>query len=354
MVHLNPLWINTMLDKESRGELLPGGGAYGVAAGRSREPFEFFVPYFELLAESGRDIRGDFHNFVFIHASEARLRSILYADWNRNTRLRMYHYCDREGRPITVKADDVARMQSIFRAHNLDFFFGTPVKSLQSAKGRQVRVRLPYWEDKQGEIRRISTKGGQGVASLKVAFLIDGLEKEITFTDLSIDDIEFLDSDTRQLLGGKVIENFEREVAILLGHKFEKKKHAASQAEHEREDELKLRRLLSFSDIEIDGEDDRRRFTALMLMASVMLGDAEATARYQPQIEAWLSGASPKHPLPVFIAAYLQLALFVATRNPTLRTAVKACRAAHPDLPPILTRLLNKVRDIKTTRHSNK
>jgi len=353
MTHRNPQWIQAMLDKEQRGELQPADDeALGATARYRKEPFDFYIPYLDLLSESGRDLRGDFHRFVFIRASKERLNSIVYADWNRNTRLPLRPYRDRGGNAIMIRERELNRLRMIFRQHHLDFFLGTPVQSLKNAKGRQVRIRLPYWEDKEGEIRRINTKEGQGTASLKVAFLIDGLEKEITFSDLDVNAIEFLDAETQVLLSGKVIENFEREVAVLLGHRFVHRRfrkdadRKAYQAERRREDMPRLRHLLSFADIEMDNDDDHRRFTALMLMCSVMAGDADATRRYQSQIENWLGDKTAL--ASTATDAYLMTALFVATRAPYLRTAVKAFRNAHPDCPPIISRFINKVRDLRT------
>lgn len=352
MIHLNPKWIQVMLDKEQHGEQSP--------------TFQFYVPYLDLLSATGRDLRSDFHNFVFIHASEERLNGLLYADWNTNTRLRLYPYRNKEGRTIKIHESELNRLRVIFRQQNLEFFVGTSVRALEHAQGSKVRIRMPYWEDKEGVIRRVKVKNAQGTALLKVAFLIDGMEREITFPNLHESDIEFVDEHDRQLLSGKVVENFEREVAILLGHKFVHKRcHSDSDrkaylAGRQREDMPRLRRLLSFSDIEMDNEDDHRRFIALMLMCSVMLGDAEASTRYQSQIETWFYGKDQRRGSAFFTShlslftptdAYMMIALFVATRDSQLRTAVKDYRDTHPDCPPIISRFINKVRDAKTRKY---
>ena len=48
--------------------------------------------------------------------------------------------------------------------------------------------------------------------------------------------------------------------------------------------------------------------------------------------------------------AYLCLALFIATRDPRLRDAVKAYRKSHPDCPQIIGTFINKVRNIPTVK----
>jgi hypothetical protein len=109
----------------------------------------------------------------------------------------------------------------------------------------------------------------------------------------------------------------------------------------------------------MDSDDDRRRFTALMLMCAVLLGDTEAVRRYQQQVEQYLKEdgfvgdaevAEDGRRLSTPTAAYLTIALFVATKNPDLRTAVKAFRDGHPDCPPIISRFINKVRDARAKK----
>lgn len=348
MVHLNPKWIATMLERECRGEF---SRVDQPDVSPVQEPFSFYVPYLDIQADKSHDVRGDFHSFVFLRGSEKRVRQIVSADWNTNTRLRLFHYRNKEGEAIKVPDRELSRLRSVFRQHYLRCFYGVPVQPLGVfSQGSKVRVRLPYWEDKEGEIRRIRLRQGSRSASMRVAFTIEGLEREITFPDLHEGDVEFCDLQTEQLLSGKVIENFEHEIAILLGHRFavDKKLSATARevylAEKKREDTPKLRRLLTFADIDIDNADDRQRFTALMLMCAALLQDADALRRYRPQVEQWYADVEADTPT----HAYLAIALFVATRNPSLRMAVKSYRVTHPDCPPVITRFYNKVRDLRT------
>ena len=363
MIHHNPVWIQTMLERELRGELL---SRQQLETGLRREPFEFYVPYFDIQRERDAEIRNDFRKFVFINASEKRIGELLTADWNTNTRLRLYHYRNKMGEKIRVRNSDIRGLQMAIRRFSMEYFEGVPDQPLtQFAEGSKVRIKLPCWEDKEGEIRRIHVRTKTGTASMRVAFVISGLEREVTFPELHEGDVEFLDQQTRQLLSGKVIENFENEVAIILGHRYavgKKQGETARQAyvaEKKREDAPKLRRMLSFADIDMDSDDDRRRFTALMLMCAVLLGDAEAVQRYQQQVEQYLKEdgfvgdaevAEDGRRLSTPTAAYLAIALFVATKNPDLRTAVKAFRDGHPDCPPIISRFINKVRDARAKK----
>lgn len=348
MIHLNPKWIDIMLDRERRGEL---SKVDGQAVDCKAEPFSYYIPYLDIQADKSLRVRGDFHNFVFLHGSEKRVLQIVTSDWNTNSRLHLYHYRNKQGEKIKISDKELNRLRSVFRQHYLHCYYGVPAQSLKSfSKGSKVRIRLPYWDDKEGEIRRIHLREGSKSASMRVVFTIEGLEREVTFPDLHEGDVEFCDLQTEQLLSGKVIENFEQEVAILLGHRFAVSKKLSGTArevylaEKKREDAPKLRRLLSFADIDIDDTDDRQRFTALMLMCAALLHDTDAVSRYRSQVEQYLKSDGVGGDT----QAYLTIALFVATKDPHLRMAVKSYRAAHPDCPPILTRFYNKVRDLRT------
>ena len=89
--------------------------------------------------------------------------------------------------------------------------------------------------------------------------------------------------------------------------------------------------------------DDHQRFTALMLLCSYLLFEAEARDRYKAQLQQWLEGVTEAR---TATEAYLMVALFVVTRKPKYRDAAKAYRKTHSDCPDIIRRFLSKVSDI--------
>ena len=69
MVHQNPRWIETMLLKDSRGELLKDGA-------QPLPSYDFFVPYQFLRPSTDDELREDLRSFVFVHVSEQRIHDI--------------------------------------------------------------------------------------------------------------------------------------------------------------------------------------------------------------------------------------------------------------------------------------
>ena len=343
MVHLKPRWIDTMLYRESRGELVPQDKRDDSCP---PEPFEYLVPYQFMRSDASDELRSIFHHFVFIHASEERLYSILTSDWNTMSRTPLRHYRDKGGKPITISDEEYHQLYDTFMNSQLQIYFGLPVENLgEMVVGDEVTLLLEGWKGKRGRIERISLKKGK--ISMVVGVNILGSTKSVNFKDLHNGDVIFSDHYTEQLLTGNLISNLETQVATILGHYFEK-----NSAEKMRRDFPRLRRFLSYGSIQIDNEDDLRRFTSLMLMCATMLGETDLCNRYRTQIEQWLGDEIFNFEFSIFnlSKAYMLIALFVSTRDPRLRDAVKAYRKAHPDCPPIIGTFINKVRNADTRK----
>ena len=358
MLHRNPQWIETMLEKEQKGELL---NPLQQSLGLQPEPFEYYVPYLYMRPDVSDEIRRIFHHFVFVRASEKRIQELVASDWNTLTRQRLVHYRSKSGSQITISDQELQQLRDIIYNSQLKIFFGVPTAAVREmAVGSRVLLRIKNWENHPGIIERIRLRK-DGV-SIRVSFNILGRTKSVTFDDLHDGDITYADDNTQRLISGNLIRNFEHEVALVLGHWFGK-----TPAEKKLQYAIRLRRLYAYSDIQIDEDDDLRQFTSLMLICATLLSQAEASEQYRTQLWQWLihgnttdlntSGSQivayddpNRIATMTYTDAYMMLALFVSTRNPHLRDAVKAYRKQHPDCPEILGTLINKVRDIRTTK----
>ena len=361
MIHRKPQLIETMLEKESRGELLT---RELVDVDYHPEPFDFYVPYLYMRPDASDELRSIFHSFVFINASEERIQEIVQSDWNTKTHYRLTHYRNRSGKLITISDIEYNQLRDIIYNSQLKVFFSVPLPSVRKMQvGNKVLLKLKNWENHPGVIESIRLK--KDSVSIRVAFNFLGQTKSVCFDDLHDGDVIFADSVTEQLISGDLIENFEKEVSILLGHRFKKQRNEMVNGKWSmvnEKDLSRLRRLLSYADIQIDDEDDRKRFISLMLICAALLGDKEACEKFKTQILQWLEESNSTSLCEKtsifhfslftfhFIEAYMLLALFIYTRDPRLRSAVKAYRKEHPDCPPILGTFINKVRDIQTSK----
>lgn len=328
MVHQNPRWIETMLLKDSRGDLTPEGE-------QPLPPYEFFVPYQFLRPSTDDDLRDDLHSFVFVHVSEQRIRQIVRSEWNDGTRYRFHHYRDTTGRVVTISDSEMTQLRQTLQSRQLKVFFGQPVGDM--AVGDTVILQFDPWKGKIGKVEKITYRRGHLVMTVGVNIM--NRTKSVKFEDLHDGDVLFADEERGRLLSGDLIANFENEMVNILGHKFREKSPGKVI-----KDRTRLIRLLSYANMQMADADDHRRFTALMLLASYLLFEQEARDRYKAQLREWLDGVREAR---TATEAYLMVALFVVTRKPKYRDAAKAYRKSHADCPDIIRRFLSKVSDIR-------
>jgi hypothetical protein len=205
------------------------------------------------------------------------------------------------------------------------------------AVGDVVILQFDPWKGKMGKVEKIGYKRGRLVMTVGVNIM--NRTKSVKFEDLRDGDVLFADEERGRLLSGDLIGNFEDELVSILGHKYREKS-----AGKVLKDRTRLIRLLSYANMQMSDEDDHRRFTALMLLASYLLFEQDARARFQAQVTSWLAGVDEAR---TATEAYLMVALFVVTRAPRLRDAAKAYRKTHADCPDIIRRFLSKVSDIR-------
>ena len=328
MVHQNPRWIETMLLKDSRGDLTKEGD-------EQLPPYEFFVPYQFLRPSTEDDLREDLHSFVFVHVSSQRIHDIVYSDWNAGARSHLHHYRDTNGCEVTISDTEMQQLRTTLQSRQLKFFFGQPIGDM--AVGDTVILQFDPWRGKMGKIEKIAYKKGRLVMTVGVNIM--NRTKSVKFENLHDGDVLFADEERGRLLSGNLIENFENEMVNILGHKYREKA-----PQKVIKDRSRLIRLLSYSNIQIADADDHQRFTALMLLCSYLLFETEARDRYKAQLQEWLDGVTEAR---TATEAYLMVALFVVTRKPKLRDAAKAYRKSHADCPDIIRRFLSKVSDLR-------
>ena len=328
MVHQNPRWIETMLLKDSRGELVKEGAPV-------LPPYEFFVPYQFLRPSTDEDLREDLRSFVFMQVSEKRIHDIITSEWNAGARSHLHHYRDTNGHVVTISDSEMQQLRTTLQSRQLKVFFGQPIGDM--AVGDTVILQFSPWKGKIGKVEKIAYKKNRLVMTVGVNIM--NRTKSVKFEDLHDGDVLFADEERGRLLSGNLIENFENEMVSILGHKFREKN-----PDKVIKDRSRLIRLLSYASLQLTDADDHKRFTALMLLCSYLLFEKEARDHYKAQLAEWLDGVREAR---TATEAYLMVAMYVVTRKPRFRDAAKAYRKNHPDCPDVIRRFLSKVRDIR-------
>lgn len=343
LCHLNPKQIENLLKRECEGEF--------ARTGKSPSPFKFYVPFLYMpVAESvpssddasdsseyTKELRNDFHNFVFIQATERRVSEIIASDWNASARLHLYYYRNHEGKNVVISDSEMRQLMNTFKDQNLKFFIGQPIDEFVA--GDRVILNIASWAGQRGVVKDIRLKKGK--LTMTISINIFNSTKSINFTDLKTGDITFEDAAKGKLFTGDPIARFEEEVIDLLSHKFG---HSASK-KMAQADATRLKRISAFDRMYMEEDDvDHARFLSLRLVSTVLRQNKKRKEALQQEVESRLAGMeSPT----TFDEAYLMMALFIATRRAKYRDAVKAYRNAHPDSPDILRRYHSIVKKMK-------
>ena len=355
MCHKNPSWIEAMLQKDSRGLLLPPGE-------QPLSPYRFYIPWLYMprvsaSASSASDafgrhynpadddacLRNDLRQFVFIQASPERIASIVQSDWNKQARHWLYHYRDASGTKVTISDAEMQRFILTMQDHHLQFFLDQPLSEF--SVGDKVILQMEPWAGRLAEIKTVRVHRDR--TSITVSLNIFNRTKSINFPDVCVGDVQFVDEEKGRLLSGNPIDNYEEEIIDLLSHRFtSKSSETIVEADRQR-----LKRLASYTRIFVDDAAEQARFTALKLLCAYLRSDRTRVTKYTDDVLSVL-GSNPS-PLTSYTTAYLTMALFITTRNPRYRDAVKAYCQSHPDRSVTLRRYHRIVKGIKPRRESS-
>lgn len=350
LCHLNPTWIESMLQKDSEGQFLAPDAT-------PLPPYRFYIPFHHMPLpttdnqsedmdmkdyDPTKDInglRGDLHNFVFIQATEERVEQIVKSDWNRKTRLHLYYYRDPNANKVTIPDMEMQQLIKTLQDHHLTFYFDQPI--LEFSVGDAVRLQMEPWRGKRAIIKAITIKKDR--TDITVSLNIFNRTKSINFKNINVGDVQFEDEHKGRLLSGNPITNYEEEIIDILSHRFTQK-HVEEVATNDR---LRLKRLSSYSRIYVENPDDAARFLALKLICSYLREEKHKVEHHTQEVQTLLNGKTAPE---TDCDAYLMTALFITTRNPTLRDAIKAYRTTHPNSPDILRRYHSIIKNLKANK----
>ena len=351
MIHMNPSWIETMLQKDSSGQLQ-------TSEAEPLPPYRFYIPYLYMPhitvthqldsqftdkhyvpAEDKNGLRSDLHGFVFIQAPAERVESIVKAEWNVRSRLRLYHYRDTNGEKVTIPDAEMHCFIKALQDHHLKFFLDQPIDDF--SVGDKVILQMEPWVGKMAEIREVKVRKDR--TSITVSMNIFNRMKSINFPDVSYGDVKFVDEEKGRLLSGNPITNYEEEIIDLLSHRY-CQKFSEDVAEGDRQ---RLKRLASYSHIYAEDAYEQARFAALKLICAYLL---QSASKREACLQKVTSLLGDKQVPETNAEAYLMIALFITTRQAHWRTAVKEYRNTHTDCPDIFRRFHTITKEFKAKK----
>ncbi|MBO7068133.1 MAG: hypothetical protein J6W52_05585 [Bacteroidaceae bacterium] len=320
-------------------------------------PFEHFIPFNDLKQRSReqnasdkddykpydamldeRALRNDLHHFIFIQVTKEQILSILDAPWVKVLRNRLYVYRDENGTPIEISNTEVERFKTVIKRYDFQILNGEPSDDVR--EGDQVMVVSGPMAGSEGKVMQIRERDGQILLTIEFSMFQDKMC--IAVPGINIADVRLSAPETQQLLQDPLIGHFEDELIELLCHLHGKKGTKALN----KEDYRQLKYLYQYADIIFeDNEENRVKFSALMLICVYLMNDKEEMAKRTQEVKSILN--SQFSILNEELACYLMTALFIVTHNPEYRKAAKAWRQSHPDCSLAIRRFQSIAKQIR-------
>ena len=346
MLHGNPQLVDFQLKRENM-----------IRQSRQGETplLEYFIPFCflshiadndnEQLSASIREsnnLREDFHDFIFIHTTEDSIAALLDSDWNKSMRNRLRHYRDIEKHIVIVTSDEMDLLIRLFSERRIKFSIGLPVTDI----GPDMNVVITQKGLFNGkDARVISVKHTADGISLTLGISMFGGTKELKLSDMTLSNIQ-TETTSKDIIGLRFIQEAEQTLLDILSRRLNHKETDDTR----REDMHMLNHLFLYSYVSISDVALSARFLSLMLICATLRFDKGSSRELAKQAQALLIHNKSQTPA---IRAYLNLALYLATRNADYRTAGKQLIQQHPDDNPSLRRLLSLVRRLRSMRKPN-
>lgn len=290
--------------------------------------------------EKVRNLRQDFHDYVFIHTNRQQITQLINSEWNKSMRSRLRHFRDPSGREVTITNEEMSRLIGLFSEMRISYRFGLPVPNL----GPEVKVRIRKEGHFRGQTARvIEVKHTADGISLNLGIpMFNGL-KELKLTGLTLEDIQ-AESMPSDIIGTLFLQDKENILTDILERRI---RHTETD-ETRRQDATMLNHTFLYSYVTIKDPLLSARFLALMLICSTLRFDRASVRVLIQNVKALLDS---RLTYPSDIQALLYFSLYISTRDADYRTAGKQCIHQHPDAAsPTLRRLMSLVSIMRSKR----
>lgn len=336
MLNGNPRMIDFQLKREN--------ALRQQRRGRDKLQLEYFIPFMFLThileetddknAEAIRNVnflRQDFHDFVFIRTTPKGIKELLRSSWNRDMRIRLRHYRNSEHAEIILCDRDMETLIKIFSEHRIRFTIGLPTPEVYPEEIVEITEEGIF---KGQQARVIAVKHTADGINLTLGIKMFDEAKELRLFDKTPRDIQ-TEVPSDDIIGMDFINEAERMLLDILSRRVNHKETDDTR----RQDANILNHLFLYSYIDIIDASVSARFLSLMLVCSCLRFDQESSLALAKRIQTVQSAGNAFSP---YIQAYLNISLYIATRDADYRTLAKqSVQQSSSDVSESLRRLLS-------------
>ncbi len=277
---------------------------------------EPFYPY-DFLKETKSGISDDFTNIVFLKTTENDITNLMNDQRNVVARFRLRHYFDTNGNKATISDKTMQEFIQACIKYRGRFEIMPPVSSIEVTD----KVRITSGPFAGHEASVIGVRLSHGAIHLELAVeLLSGV-MNIHMYDVDKNKVTILNRDSADAIRTDFIEYTQNHLLTILKHRINREEDINVN----KSDADMLTRLYRYRNHEIKNEAARNHFLALMLICAHLCRYTADEEQLREKVLSTLSEINQRSESKAAtdVRAYLWIALYISTRNPVYRDAVK-------------------------------
>lgn len=311
-------------------EALPDGSA-----------IQFFIPYvtFKTYHISDKEILQKYSSlrrFLFVKGTKGQMD--LLKERNPWTLSKLRYYLNHAKQPITIRDQEMQAFRAMCADSRIDCEIWSTVDDLELNE----KVKLKTTPFKDWEARIIERKRTKNGIRFTVGLDVVGGTMLLRIKDLKEEDIERTTSPDRKKQEYKFVEWVKTHIKTVIDHHID-----ASYTDAQKEEDRKiLNKVWEYRFSTVSSPTGRRHFRAMMLICAQLLKDKEGSKKMQALVEKELNEIAQDPPSKQATDSWacLQVAMYIATKNPVYRDAAKEYEKKYQPKSAFLHSLIQVVR----------
>lgn len=296
------------------------------------------VPGSSTMVRANNEIRSILRRYVFVRSTEEQLSSFLHGDWNQYSNNRLQFFLDRTRSKVTVNDSMMDRFMEACSDLRLKFEICTPIDDIETDE-EVVLNTTPFRGERAKVLEVHHTPHG---VDLTLGLQIFSGSILLRLTEVSERDIIRYESGNRKIDSRHLIDNMQRRLLQILSRQV----HGKHTTRSLQRDHSTLDHLSSFRPPLAKKASSARHFLALQLICAFLRKDDITCRELSEKAKSELSiiEADDKQKATSCVQAYLNVALYIATGNPTYREAAKSYVKERQPSSQALRRFVSLVR----------
>ena len=277
---------------------------------------EPFYPY-DFLKKTDNPVSGDFVNIAFLKTTEADIHSLVNDERNKVSRIRLRHYLDTDGNIATVPNKMMQEFLEACLKSRGQFEITPPISSIEVKD--KVRITSGPFAGNEASVERVQLS--RGAIQLELSIVLVSGVMNIRMCDVDKSKVTIINRDAADTIRTDFIDYTQNHLLLILKHRINREQDP----DINRRDADMLTRLYRYRNHEIKSEAARSHFLALMLICAHLCRYTADEKQLRKQVLELLTDINQRRQSKIATdaRAYLWIALYISTQDPTYRDAAK-------------------------------